>query len=265
MKNLTSIVFTLIAMTGTNCLMASSAQAGLCDDPIRDQATCLRMKHLKSSINLLDAQRDLLQVNYPFLASIADDMKSVANEILKDSQNGHLAAIENISSLASRMGQEARVGNTHALVSSNQFKSQCMTCHSNATPSSGYKWEEISGMGWDDIVKKCNQPDHLPYVCKNMHGMASSYNYFMTAWDSKVRSFESTEKVADEIIRVSNDLLAKGMTHNAPGTLESLQKEAMEIKRMSVARDPGAFERSRLMVQSCSSCHGSAAHRASLR
>ncbi len=233
------------------------AEAALCDDPLRNQDACYKMKSLRAQIDILDAQRDLLLVNYPLMVNVGDEIKVLVSEILKKSPNSHLEALNGLVSESEMMIAQAKSKDAAALGTSNNLKSKCMGCHAEQSPFSGFKWSEISSNNWDKTLIHCNNSKESsnPFLCKNMNGMRTMYSYYFNAKDSGVQTFGMTGVVASEIKRISADLASKNMVHGRADMLSEVSKNADEILALAKAGDSRAFEKSRSIVTSCMQCH----------
>lgn len=252
---------TLLLVIAGMTLVASNAfaEAGLCSDPLRQQDVCYRMKHLRSQINMLDAQRDLMQLNYPYLNAVGGDMKSLVGDILtriRGMGEQHIRGLKEIERMAGTLETKAAGKDPDSLVLANQIRSKCLSCHASGSPSSGYDWKDISRNNWDDITKKCNAAFRNPYRCKNMYGMLTNYGYFLTALDADGENYEMAKMAAKEIVKVSKDLRNRGMVHAGEAPLKDVQSKAAAVERMAHAKDPQTFFEGAGIAQGCVACHG---------
>lgn len=242
-------------------VLASSAQAqskGLCTDPLRQPEVCLRMQNMRATVNLLDAQRELMQVNYPYFASISGALvENVENIIQKIKMNRpeHVDGLKGVEKYAQEMGAFAQNQDPQTLVAANLVRTQCMNCHSATAPASGINWDEVFKHDWDSTVKRCNLPGRNPYVCKSMNGMLTAYGYILTSYNAGIQDFAMTEKTASEIVRILTDLKNNNLLHFAEAYRNDAELEAREIVKAAQAKDPDVFGRAVYLPQLCMKCH----------
>jgi hypothetical protein len=217
------------------------------------------MKHLRSQINMLDAQRDLMKVNYPFLADIGNDIAELSQDVIdrmRGQSENHLDGLREIKNIAINLNTNAKSNNPDALVLANQVRAKCMTCHSLGSPSSGYDWKDISRNNWDDIIVKCNSAFRNPYRCKSMYGMMTNYGYFLTGIDANSQNYAMAATAAKELKETATDLKLKGMVHEGAGPLDDILKRASEVEALATKQDPSTFVNGAGIAQSCMACHG---------
>ena len=80
MSKLISIWMMLGAMLLSKPLLAETADS--CEQPGRITSVCYQMKHLRSHIMLLDAQRDLVQGNYEMIKAVPVYVTEYADELI---------------------------------------------------------------------------------------------------------------------------------------------------------------------------------------
>jgi hypothetical protein len=235
--------------------LSSTALAGICDDPLRHQETCYKMKSLASQIEILDAQRDLMQVNFPLLQSIGGEVQTVVKAVREVNPGPHMNALASVDWVANQLASEAERGDVKALSSANKLKNHCLACHSPTNPISGIRWQEISAHSWDSIVADCHSRAANPYLCKSMHGMRSVLRYYMDGYNSGVQTFVMMKETAREIKRIATDLIEKGFFHGSTDDLEKVKISAEELLAMANAQDPMTFPKASGMSESCLKCH----------
>lgn len=240
-------------------LFGLTAQANMCNDPLRQQDVCLNMRHLRSQILALGAQRDLMQVNYVFLAALGDEMDQVANSVKERIQlenPDHLIGLVTVQVLAQQMKAQALNKSFDALASANKIQNQCMTCHANDKPDSGYKWDDVFKSDWSAFYKKCNATDRNPYLCKSMHGMLSAYSNIFTSMQASRQNYNLILNSAREIERISGDLISKNIFHQGgESIIKSVNDRARETAELAEKEDPESMTRGFSITEACMQCH----------
>lgn len=233
---------------------------GVCDDPIRQSAVCYQMQHLRSQINAVDAQRELLQVNFAYLQSLGKNIGIVARDVhtkIQMDTPAHRDGIKNIAFGAEDLARLAEKNDPNALVVANLLRARCVSCHSSEAPASGIVWDKVFKNDWEHISKRCNQVGRNPFLCKNMNGMLSAYGYFITANKAGEQNYELTAQVAGEIVRILKELKDKGVMHMSEGFRAEAELAANEIQVLALAKDPSVFDKVQELPNACMSCHDS--------
>lgn len=259
MKSLKSL--TLSATTFLALLVGLQSQAqvrDLCNGPFRQEEVCSRMKHLRSTVNALDAQRELVQVNYDYLAVLGGNLKNNSAEILKVismDRTEHIASLKVINQMGAALETDARAHQASALVKANQVRANCMSCHSKETPASGIKWNEIFKTDWEQISQTCNGPKKNPYLCKSMNGMLSAYSQVLTSYVAGMQDYAVTGAAANEVLRIIRDLGKNQVLHFSEPIRGEVEAKALEVVNLANAKDPMTFERSQSIAETCMECH----------
>lgn len=260
------------------------SMADICDDPFRDAMVCKKMRIIRSQVNMLEGQRDLMQVNYKYLYSVANDMNVLATDLMDNhNSSGILNGLVNVTETLKPILKYSKLEDSRALVAINQVHGKCTTCHAKEKPLSGYKWDVIAKTSWGSINLKCNEeqvgirvkndggfdtvieakkrwPKKLknPYRCKSMHGMFGNYEYLFTTYSAGYTNFDMVENVAREILRISTDLKDKKMVHQgANDLLAFVMKRSKEVIKLAQEKNPEATLKGIEVVKSCSNCHNS--------
>lgn len=264
-------VFSILAVA-TLLFSSTGYSMGVCEDPTRDADTCYKMRHLKSQINLMDAQRDLMQVNYGFMNALASDINDLVTDLLQNNnESGILTGLQGVQAAVIPVIEYSRMNDPRALISANQVRKQCLTCHSTFEPRSGFTWGEISRQSWTTITRKCNNElpathedynysntPRNPYRCKSMHGMFSALEYFLTAKQANRLNFSMTEMASAEIVRISKDLIEKNMVHQYnPDLLVGVYSNAYQLYQLAQQQDASTDTKRVELSYSCASCHTS--------
>lgn len=239
-------------------LMGSLAHASVCGDPLRQKEVCLEMKHLRSQILVLGAQRDLLQVNYPYLQNIGIELQGISTRVksrIFNSDPEHATELVGLGRMANHLIEASANGRPDALVISNNIQKQCATCHAKENPVSDIKWDDIFKNDWSVFYAKCNQADRNPYTCKSMHGMLSSISTFFTASQLGLENYEATKLGAKEIERLSQDLTQKQFLHGGEVALSLIEMKAREVAELADQKNPEAFSKAVAITQVCMQCH----------
>jgi hypothetical protein len=235
--------------------LAQKAEARFCDDPLRDQDTCYKMKTMARHLELLDAQRDLMQINYPYIEKIGLEVRAVIKTLRDSKPRAHLAALTDVDQIAADLASQALQQNVKAISTANQIKNRCLACHANSDPSSGIKWEEVAEGNWDNNIGRCNLNANFPYLCKSMNGMRSVLRYYIDGYHSDVQTFELMNETAKELKRITTDLIAKKFFHVTPHALEDIRISAEELMALTGARDESVFMKAFVMGDKCFKCH----------
>ena len=248
-------ILTILAATFTTNAFATLS----CDDPTRDSGICYRMQSMRAHINQLDAQRELLQVNYPYLAAIAESLKSVATDLVGRvhmDNPSHLDGLKSVAMYANEVREKALQQDSNALVYANLVRSRCATCHtSTGAPPSGINWGDVFKQDWEMIAKNCTQFGKNPYLCKSMNGMLTAFSYFTTAANASIKNFEMTKFQADEIVRILQDLKRNKILHMPEVLRAEAEDAAKDISNLAAKKDPEVFDKSRMLPMACIKCH----------
>jgi hypothetical protein len=254
-----SILFTLLMLViAPNLASAQIAVGNSCDQVGRHKEVCLQMRHLRSHIHTVDAQRDLLQVNYSLLKTLATGVQSTVDKISSHGDYAdHTQGIETVKNLAIELETLATNNNPNALLTANQLRFKCSTCHSVELPSSSYSWETVFKTSWDKIIDRCNEYGRNPYACKHMFGLFSATSYFFTAPDAQDFNYDTAHETAKEINRISKQLQKLGEFHNGGNdALREVELRSEELMALASAKDPKLWQEGRQVTISCSKCHG---------
>lgn len=247
-----TLIITLVSLGG-NALYAT--ERPFCSDPTRGDL-CYNMRFLKSQVLALGAQRELMQVNYPYLMVIGQDIDSITQN-LRDSKlinPEHVPGILAIQEKAKQLSNEAKDFDSQALATANVIQKRCVACHSPTAPLSGIGWDQVFKNDWENIVKNCSREGRTPYLCKSMNGMLSSYSGIMAAAQLGRKNFAALKQSALEIARIAKDLQAKKIYHQTE-PLSGVQANAEEVIRLADLEDPEAFNKGLMITQSCMQCH----------
>jgi len=218
------------------------------------------MKHLRSTVNALDAQRELVQLNYEYLAVLGADLKTNSAEVIKEislDRVEHIAGLKNVNALAAGLEADALNHSASALVKANQVRTNCMTCHTPAGPTSGIKWDEVFKTDWEQISRMCNGPTKNPYLCKNMNGLVTAYSQILTSYNAGLRDFALTGAAANEVLRIIRDLGKHQVLHFSETIRGEVEAKAFEVVHLAKAKDPQVFEKSQMIAETCMECHRS--------
>lgn len=249
--------FTIIGMILIG--MGLNAKAEICSDPLRNQDTCREMRHLRSQVLELGAQRDLMQVNYPYLNKIGIEIEGITERVIekmKVEDPTHVGGLLGIQTLTTQMNKASSAGNAESFALANKIQTQCATCHSkdNVT-NTGRSWSSIFKNDWSSFYKNCNEYDRNPYRCKSMYGMLSAYSSFFTAFQLGREDYEFTKMGAKEIVRIASDLKAKQMFHGTEAIISKVESDASEVATLAENKDPSVFTKAVAITQTCMQCH----------
>ena len=230
--------------------------ASVCTDPTKGPL-CFNMKYLRSQVMAIGAQRELMQINYPYLESIGHEIDDTATNIRQNGLLGslHDAGIVEIQSKAQSLIVEAKEQDPMALATSNVIQKKCAACHSSASPVSGIDWDQIFKSDWENIAKNCAREGRTPYLCRSMNGMLSAYSGILASSELGRKNFTALKYSALEIARISSDLQVKKVFH-VTDPLGIVQTKAEEVVRLASEQNPEAYEKGLQITQSCMQCHG---------
>ena len=263
MKNMIKGALTTFAAVATlTVLTAPSAQAeGVCEGANR-QNVCLKMRHLRASINVLDAQRELMQINPNFYTAMGLSLSSAAAKARMDYGYGipeHITGLSRVEQMSIDMANQALTGDLNMVKTANVIRFQCATCHAQNSGTAGnVDWDNIFKYDWEEIAKHCNGEQHNPYLCRSMNGMLSAYGYLLTAYDADLTNFAMTREAADEIVRILTDIKVKGFDHLPEDLRLIAENEAREVSQMARDQNPDVFERASKITNACQQCHARA-------
>lgn len=231
----------------------------ICNDPLKPQEVCFEMRHLRSQVLALGAQRDLMQTNYGYYEAIGNELTATVNSTinyLTRNPDMHMQGLVEIKKLSTEFEASAQTKSPETFKIANKIQMQCASCHAKDKPQSGYKWDDIFKQDWSTIYTKCNSGDHNPYYCKSMHGMLSSYSYFATANNLNRFNFKMTKYSANEIQRIATQLKSLGMYHGGEQFIQKLVDKATEVVTLADQQNPAAYQKGVELGNSCMSCHG---------
>lgn len=249
------IIFTS-ALVSMGLVQSNAAERPFCSDPMRRGELCYNMRYLKSQVLALGAQRELMQVNYPYLQIIGLEIDSIAQN-LRDNKlinAEHESGILAVQEKAKQLATEAQASDYLALATANVIQKRCVACHSATAPISGIEWDQIFKNDWENIVKNCSREGRTPYLCKSMNGMLSSYSGILASSQLGRKSFPALKQSALEIARIASDLQNKKIYHQTE-PLSGVQAKAEEVAKLAEQENPEAFEKGLMITQSCMQCH----------
>lgn len=243
----------LLALVSTTALAGTTP----CSDPLRNQDVCYKMQYLRAQVNALDAQRELMEVNYGYLATLGYGLKTSAESVMnKVDLPEHKIGLEKVAEMGDALLGYASDDDGHALVIANQVRNACVTCHAPAgNPASGIKWGDVFAVDWNQIAQRCNEAGRNPYLCKSMNAMLTTFGALQTSWAAGVRDFEMVKYSADEVARVLRELKRRKVLHLPERFRADAEATAQEIANLAAQRDPSVFERALMLPASCVRCH----------
>lgn len=223
-----------------------------------EQDVILRMRTLRAQINLFDAQKELMQINFPYLAAVGTSLNSNANEILKILGPGlpeHQMGISGAAQLGSEIAELASKEDVLALNKANLVRNNCATCHASENPPGGVNWDQLFQYDWSSIVVGCNSADKNPYLCRSMNGLLSAYGYLLASKEAHIEDFEMTGQVANELVRILVDIKTKNFNHLPEDIRSKAEKDSRELASLAQDRNPSVFEKAPGVIKACQECH----------
>jgi mono/diheme cytochrome c family protein len=252
----TIIHLTVIALLLS--LQSASADTGLCSDPLKGEL-CYNMVYLRSQMLALGEQRELMQVNYPYLSSIGKEIRDITEYLFRSSLVGtiHAEGLQSIKTRSLTLVELANAEDPLAMAAANGIQKTCANCHTrNGSSSSGLSWEQIFKNDWDNIVKNCSREGRTPYMCRSMNGMMTAYAGIFAQNQLGRKSVEALKQSAMEISRIATDLRNKRLLHDSTAIYEEVVAKADEVAQLADGDLEGAFAKGLLITQACMGCHG---------
>jgi hypothetical protein len=252
------LILTLTSFLFLGTLTAEAQGFSLCGPSTNTPVFCARMKHLRATVNALDSQTELMQVNYELLGSLAISLENNTRylaDLVPQEMLSHKEGLKRINALAKDFRLLAADKDAEALVTANMVKGQCLNCHTSANPTGGIPWNDVFGFSWDKIAKECGRVGRNPYLCRSMNAMMTDYNHILTGYAAKIEDFELTASIAGEIARVLKDLKAKGFNHLGEANRLEAEVSAQNVVTLAKAHDATVFEKARALNTTCSKCH----------
>lgn len=206
------------------------------------------MKHVGNLLALFEAQRELVQTNFPYLEAIGRDLARSSAQLLQSSSRNHPPALLNeVRGLALQFADEARAQDVGLFKTGNRIHTRCQECHTSPTPG--------SAPAWDNISQTCNAPFRNPYLCRSMHAMVTYLHYLQSAQENEDQDYDLLEPATKEFVRIAQDLRLKKARHGKEGVLERLENEGAAIALAAVQHDPAAFRKGVALRAVCEECH----------
>lgn len=242
---------------------ASAQDSGRTDEPhcvgnVVDRFLCQKMINLRSQIFALETQSEIMQVNRPYLAAIGRGLVKTAEQalqILGSDLPQHRQSLVGVILMGEQLADYAEQGDGRAMAMANTIRTNCAGCHSNKKPPADIGWDDIFMNDWTQIQTLCRQPGKNPYLCRSMHALLATQTYNSTAYEGHIENFEMTTRTAEEIIRILNDLKAKGFRHLPDDKRIEATTAAEYVLELSAKENPIAFEKARNIIVTCANCH----------
>jgi cytochrome c2 len=246
-------------LLSSNLLLATQ-----CDNPLMKDELCFKMRHLRSQIMGLGAQRELMQVNYPYLSILGKEVLFLANNInaSKAGELGHPEGLEGLKSGSQTLIDLANQQDPLALAAANTIQKKCATCHNGTGPSGGRGWDKIFKHDWEQVSKNCAREGRNPYLCKSMNGMLSAYAVVLTGPNADRKSLEAVKVSTLEIARIAADLKEKKMFHGSEETMTAVETKALLTAKQAGENNEEAFTTAQEITTGCMECHSSQLMRA---
>lgn len=241
----------------TYSLSSAATTENSCTTLGQDQFVCNNMNLLYSGLQILGEQREMVQVNFPLLESVLNDMEKTATRVIIRMQNNpHMEGLNRVRDAVSESLEFARNQDIRVFQSAIALRNTCLSCHSGAQPISQIDWKNISSQSWDKIGELCTQNGRNPFLCRNMFAMTSMIDFFRSANTAGAPRFESTIQVANELNRVAQVIQKTGTGHGGENQLNDLVEKTTTLVSLAEKKDAAAFTMTPQVVQSCNKCHG---------
>lgn len=248
----------IIPMIASN-VWASDATVNSCELPGRDVNLCYKMKNIKNMLNLLEGQTALMDLDYPYLESISNNMGQVVDRILVQmGESSHLASLVEVRKQVAQVSTFARQQDVQVFQSIQGIKTKCQSCHSDQTPTSGIGWEQMGAISWNTINQKCQAEGRNPFICKLMHGVSTQVAFIESIEASQVVNFGATEVAGLEALRLI-DILSGLKSSSTPSAdlnqFDSIQPLFKRFVSEAQNKNPGVYDLVPSIVQSWAQCH----------
>ncbi len=249
----------ILLSTLASAVMSLSVQAAsLCTDAFHQPEVCERMRYLKASLNVLDGQREMMQVNYPYLSAIStsmiDNVTGIMN-VIDLSQEGHLIALKGLKANLTDVQTLSQASSVDAISKANLLRSSCVTCHAADRPTSGVKWGDVFYYDWEKVASGCNKSGANPFVCRSMNGLLTAYSHILTQMQAQVQDFAVVKQDGVEILRIFADMKKANAFHMKPDLVDAAVADAQELVKLADAQDPEVYTKAYDMSKACSHCH----------
>jgi hypothetical protein len=250
---LRNLVLCLLLLVGKQGVVLGAT----CMAPMKDNL-CLSMRYLRSQILVIGAQRELMQINYPYLSVIGQEIHEVTTALMNQEsglEEPHKAKLEVIQAQAKILKIKADQQDPLSLTIANALQKRCASCHSTTDPIVGIGWNDIFQKDWANINRNCGLEMRSPYVCRSINAILTAYGAIAGAQRLERKSFETLEAHTKELARISNDLTTKKMHHGSEETLSRFYSQIEELLTLSKQKNPLAFEKSLGIIKTCTGCH----------
>ncbi|MGZ5279911.1 MAG: hypothetical protein ACXWC9_08215 [Pseudobdellovibrionaceae bacterium] len=258
MKTALLLLQLFFVLAGTAITTQAANAADLCTGPFHQAEVCERMRYMKASINVLDGQREMVRINYPYLAAVGSTMKdnviSIMN-IIDLSEEDHLLSLKKIKEEVTELEVLAKNENIKASLIANNVRKNCVACHSGERPESGVSWGDVFYYDWEKVSSDCNSGGGNPYICRSMNGLLTAYSHILTEMKTGVTDFEVLRLDSLEIVRIFSELKKANALHMNPQLAAKAELEAREIADLADKKDPVVFEKAVNLSTACTTCH----------
>lgn len=248
----------LLASVASAFVSFNAVAASLCTDAFHQPEVCERMRYLKASLNVLDGQRELVQVNYPYLSAIStsmiDNVTGVMN-VIDLSQEGHLLALKDLKAKLTEVQALSQASNVEAVAKANVVRSSCVACHAADRPTSGVKWGDVFYFDWEKVGAGCNKSGANPFVCRSMNGLLTAYSHILTQMQAQIQDFAVVKQDGLEILRIFGEMKKANAFHMKPDLVDAAVSDAQDLVKLADAQDPEVYTKAYDMSQACSHCH----------
>lgn len=254
-KSLTKLLSLSAVLIFTNSMAHA---AGLCGVNSTSPDWCNRMGHLRATINSLDSQRELMQMNFEHLLNLGVSLEQNAQQLQSITPTkvaDHAQALDTIKTMGADLTRLSKLSSPEALVVANSVRSQCLNCHNSSNPTREIIWNDVFGYDWFKVSKDCSMEGRNPYLCKSMNAMMTSYNHLLTAYKAGIKNYAVTGSVGKEVVRVLRDLKEKNFNHLGEANRQMAEAKAQEVVDLAKAQNPDVFEKAFDLTSTCMNCH----------
>ena len=251
--------FYLISLIITILTSSLTLSAGPCNNALMKDEMCYKMRHLRSQVMALGEQRELMQLNYPYLYVLGNEVEFLAKsiDVSKVVELGHPEGLEGLVLASKNLKDLAEQKNPLALSAANSLQKRCATCHIQSSPEGGHTWDKVFRYDWEVISKNCSQEGRNPYLCKSMNGMLSAYATVMTGPNAGREDLHALSLGVEEIARIAKDLKEKGLFHGSEDIISEVELKANATAQLARNGDPEAFTAAQSINNACMQCHAS--------
>lgn len=243
-------------------LFGSVARAEVCNNAFQRSDFCYKMRHLQSQIMVLGAQRELNQLNFPYIEVISKEIETLIENL--DNEEDAPPEIKKhifprVQEMARDLILKSQAKDPHVLSLTEGIEGSCASCHGGTEKREHLEWSHLLNYNWARVKLDCFEPNRGGEICLQMNGLLSAYAGVVTGPNAGRYNFEVLAANMREIIRIVDGLAAKNLFHSTKENFDSLRTVALETELLALDKNDRAFTRAREIPTSCIECHNQSA------